>query len=162
MTQPLWSLPAEIKNAPFVVPTRTVTRVEDVKFVLSIWNCESAIYLKADFQQTARDVRLVPTTDIGPTRLNLAIFPHMALPGLQRPDCGRLGKPAGVCATLKMLSRDRSHPRSADSDRPNRTGFCHKTYVPLFRRAMSPMKRRASVSICDFAQHARAIKTGCQ
>jgi len=35
MTQPLWSLPAEIKNAPFVVPTRTVTRVKDVKFVLS-------------------------------------------------------------------------------------------------------------------------------
>jgi hypothetical protein len=76
MTQPLWSLPAEIKNAPFVVPTRTVTRVEDVKFVLSIWNCESSIYLKSDFQQTAREV---PKTAIARLLDNLVgarLFPE--------------------------------------------------------------------------------------
>jgi hypothetical protein len=41
MAQPLRSLPSEIRNAPLVVPTRSVMRAEDIKFALSIRNCEA-------------------------------------------------------------------------------------------------------------------------
>lgn len=53
MAQPLRSLPSEIKNAPLVVPTRRVMRVEDIIFSLAIRNNDSAIYNWGKLEQYA-------------------------------------------------------------------------------------------------------------
>src|SRR5436190_22324429 len=47
MAQPLRSLPPEIKNAPLVVPTRTVKRAEDIRLALPIRNYEAQYTIAA-------------------------------------------------------------------------------------------------------------------